>query len=82
MKIKLTKIRSIKNDTQNGALAEGHTSIGVLLNPSIEIGCNVTIDRCEVNGIKKNGILTTSEVVDIKGDVFYTKNSAWRFEKV
>lgn len=80
MKLRLTKIKSLKNKEFKENLIEGHQLEGILLNPAITVGCCVSIDRCKVNGVQKHGHFTSSEVVEIKENIFYTKNSIWKFE--
>lgn len=92
--IKLTKIKASDNPEyptphwnayKHGGVNKG-TSIpvdywveGYLIKP-IEVGQSVAIDRTVRNGEKISGIMVTSKIIEINGDILQTLNSIYKIE--
>lgn len=92
--IRLTKIKASENPEyttphwnayQHGVVNKG-TSIptdywveGYLINP-LKIGESVMIQRIIRNGEEVSGFMTTSEIIEINGDIFETLNSIYKIE--
>lgn len=92
--VRLTKIKASKNPEyatphwntyKHGALNKG-TSIpidywveGYLVSP-IKVGEYAAIDRRVRNGEEVSGFMTTSQIIEINGDIFETINSIYKIE--
>jgi hypothetical protein len=92
--IRLTKIKASENPEyatphwnsyKQGVVNKG-TSIpidywveGFLINP-LKVGESAMIQRTVRNGVEVSGFMTTSEIIEINGDIFETLNSIYKIE--
>ena len=92
--IRLTKIKASENpeyptphwNAYKCGIVNEFTSIpidywveGYLINP-LKVGEPAMIQRTVRNGVEVSGFMTTSEIIEINGDIFETLNSIYKIE--